>query len=357
MSVSPDRGYIVATRNPSGKPCALFVRVKLWSNGRRTTEVIGAATCIFTFNQPADFIHISHQPVTTGLQLNLDKNNQKYAVLPPFFTKMPSIANIFKENLSNAVQNESNKGQEPHTINPVAHFDDITIPSARLDSPLLACPGNTRLPHISPCEDAALIAALEELFNRRPVWLRSSMDEHLPITFSSWKKRIAFSRTCYLFSDGPWRGCVCKLGYDPRSDPASRIYQIIDYRDPYYRTISWKTDKQTNSKVENDTVRAELGIDNAYLKVIANIPNFNPEVHFLTPPSRPSQLYQLCDIFDAGIQKIINERVDSFQNGQTDTCSKTTGWYSQATLSKIRDMMNVKSLRMRQNMYTNNLMQ
>lgn len=203
MSVSPDRGYIVATRNPSGKPCALFVRVKLWSNGRRTTEVIGAATCIFTFNQPVDFIHISHQPVTTGLQLNLDKNNQKYAVLPPFFTKMPSIANIFKENLSNAVQNESNnKGQEPHTINPVAHFDDITIPSARLDSPLLACPGNTRLPHISPCEDAALIAALEELFNRRPVWLRSSMDEHLPTTFSSWKKRIAFSRTCYLFSGG-----------------------------------------------------------------------------------------------------------------------------------------------------------
>lgn len=34
----------------------------------------------------------------------------------------------------------------------------------------------------------------------------------------------------YQYMNGPWRLLWIKLGYDPRKDPQSRIYQIIDFR-------------------------------------------------------------------------------------------------------------------------------
>lgn len=343
LSVNPDRGHLIASRDENGKPCALLVTVKHWSNGRTTTEIIGAAASMFRFNRPADFIHISHHPVVTGLELCKNPIDAYYAMAPPYFTKIPAVANIFKEGISSAPQIErAEKEQENQMINQVVQFEDAYVPTGPLHSSLGATP------------DETLMVALDELFMKRPVWLRSSLDEHLPQTFTSWKKKIAFSRTCYIFSDGPWRGCMCRLGYDPRSDPSSRMYQIIDYRDPYYRTISWKTEKQGNTKSGQEPETVAYGVDSTFKSIISTVRNFNPEVHFLIPPSRQSQLYQLCDIFDAGIQKIINETVETGQV-MPRTCSKTTGWYSQATLSKIRDMMNVKSLRMRQNRYITDL--
>ncbi|ORM39792.1 General transcription factor 3C polypeptide 5 [Babesia sp. Xinjiang] len=337
ISVNANRGFIIAKQNIDGKPCALLVKVKRWSNGRRTVEIIGAATKIFTFNQPADFIHIANAPTMAGAEVGQNETNQlDDGLVPPFFTKINSIANLFKGNFLNAPQEKSGKINGSQMFNAVAHFDDDTIPTEPLQSNVLAPP------------DELLVAALENLFNQRPVWLRAAMDEHLPTTFSTWKKKVAFARTCYIFADGPWRGCMCKLGYDPRKHRSSRIYQIIDFRDTYYRTISWKTDKQANNRPEQVTESSTMAVDETYANAVANIPHFNPEVHFLAPPSRPSQLYQLCDIFDAAIQKLVNENDADNLMDYNPTCSKSTGWYSQSTLSKIRDMMNVKSLRMRQ---------
>ena len=36
----------------------------------------------------------------------------------------------------------------------------------------------------------------------------------------------------YHFSNGPWRLCYIKHGYDPRASFDSRIYQVIDLRLP-----------------------------------------------------------------------------------------------------------------------------
>lgn len=36
----------------------------------------------------------------------------------------------------------------------------------------------------------------------------------------------------YNFTSGPWKTLWVKLGYDPRSTTASKVYQCIDYRMP-----------------------------------------------------------------------------------------------------------------------------
>ncbi|GFE53823.1 RNA polymerase III transcription factor IIIC, putative [Babesia ovis] len=289
------------------------MKVKRWSNGKRTVEIMGAATKMFTFNQPADFIHIATLPGITGDEIGLDRLEQTDYLVPPFFTKINSIANMFKQSAYSGSQDRANKIHGSQIFNAVAHFDDDKIPTEPLRSNILAPP------------DDALMAALEDIFNQRPVWLRTAMDEHLPKSFSSWKKKVAFARTCYIFADGPWRGCMCKLGYDPRKDPGAQVYQIIDFRDPYYRTISWKTDKQANARAGQPLETPAMAVDITYANVVAKIPNFNPEVHFLTPPSRPSQLYQLCDIFDAGIQKLVSDNDINRHVDRNLTCSKGTG--------------------------------
>ncbi|CDJ42665.1 hypothetical protein, conserved [Eimeria tenella] len=88
--------------------------------------------------------------------------------------------------------------------------------------------------------DRSLLLALEELLQKQPVWLRPSLDAHLPPTYTAWRKKPAYAKTCFLFADGPFRGCLCRLGYDPRKDPESRHYQTIDFRDPFFRSTNWK---------------------------------------------------------------------------------------------------------------------
>ncbi|CDR95675.1 hypothetical protein, conserved [Babesia bigemina] len=307
---------------------------------------MGKVSSIFTFNQPADFLHIANLPVVTDEEGASNVLNQGYELLPPFFTKTAYIANIFKDTLKNSSSSKKGlKERTSHMLNPVAHFDDAEIPTKPLESTL----------HASLDRD--LIMELKKLFTKRKVWLRTAMDEYLATRFSSWKKKNAFARICYIFA-----------GLSTLTTP-NHATQIIDFRDPYYRTISWKTEKQTTGREGSGAQSMPMPLDEIYAEAVKSMPNFNPEVHFLAPPSRPSQLYQLCDIFDAGIQKLINNTSIEMEVNTTDTCSKATGecwpspimknagWYTQAVMSKIRDMMNVKSLRMRQMQTASSLVQ
>ncbi|GBE59588.1 RNA polymerase III transcription factor (TF)IIIC, putative [Babesia ovata] len=274
----------------------------------------GTVNNVFTFNQPADFLHIAKLPIVTDEEPGPNMQDQGFEMLPPFFTKIGSIANIFKETVKTKASSKKDvKVRKSQMLNPVAHFDDPEIPTKPLES--------TR--HTSLDRD--LMKALKKLFTMRKIWLRTSMDEYLAPRFTSWRKKNAFARICYIFADGPWRGCMCRLGYDPRKDPNAKIYQIIDFRDPYYRTISWKTEKQTNAREGNGTQTMPMPLDEAYAEVVGSMRAFNPELHFLTPPSRPSQLYQLCDIFDAGIQKLIHSASIETDGDSGVSCSKTTG--------------------------------
>lgn len=184
-------------------------------------------------------------------------------------------------------------------------------------------------------------------------------------------------RSC---ADGPWRGAYCRMGYDPRQDPESRRYQTIDFRDPYFRSVTWKLHPE--SRTLSDTKSFKKNRSNT-ASLISSMPNIleteqiayaqgwrgdaakttveiDDDLHFRTPPSRPSQLYQLCDIDDNCVQQLLAN------TPPLDTCCKasgtfflyaeskgslffvrTAGWLPRSVLIKIRDLMLLASKRMR----------
>ncbi|OEH77481.1 hypothetical protein cyc_02956 [Cyclospora cayetanensis] len=221
--------------------------------------------------------------------------------------------------------NSSNSKEESAAFNAVGRIGDERLPEAPPPAAAKAF------------ADRELVKSLEELLQKQPVWLRPSLDAQLPPTYTAWRKKPAFAKTCFLFAgnlcplrvfsmacpvDGPFRGCLCRLGYDPRTDPHSRHYQTIDFRDPYFRTANWKATAAIGGQLPSAGQQQR-------------------EDAFLAPPSRPSQVYQLCAIQDPEIRQLLHEAP------ALPVFSNETGWLHKDTLKTLRALMALKSKRMR----------
>lgn len=108
----------------------------------------------------------------------------------------------------------------------------------------------------------------------------------------------------YYFSNGPWRHCWVKLGYDPRTDPASLFLQVLELRAFF-----------------NKYIRKEQNLESSLTSHILD-DNINP----LTI----SHLFQLCDIQDDGIQQFL-----TILRRQRLVFSVKTGWMSASDRDKI----------------------
>ena len=153
-----------------------------------------------------------------------------------------------------------------------------------------------------------LIKTLEDLFLKRAIWQRASLEEVLGLQSSDWRLGVALRRVSYLFLDGPWRKCYVRLGYDPRSDPNARRLQMIDFRDPFLRA-----------------------------NPVTERPAGRPDVHFRQAPVNRSQLYQLCDIEDPGIEALLNGP------GRMIKADPHTGWLAESELEAIRNQLKIRS--------------
>jgi hypothetical protein len=149
---------------------------------------------------------------------------------------------------------------------------------------------------------------LEGLFIERAIWQRASLEEVLGLPASDWRLGLGLRKVSYLFLDGPWRKCYVRLGYDPRKDPQARRLQMIDFRDPF--------------------LRANPGVER---------PAGRPDVHFRQAPINRSQLYQLCDIEDPGIEALLNGP------GRMVHADPHTGWLTESELEAIRNQLKIRS--------------
>lgn len=169
---------------------------------------------------------------------------------------------------------------------------------------------------------------VRQLFQRRPIWLRASLEANLPpgTQILSWTFNRVLQHVAYLWQDGPFRQCYVRLGYDPRKDISSMVYQVIDFRDPDLRELKAKKMTARSSKdIQQKT-------NQAYRLA---------EVQFTTPPTQQSQLYQITDIQDAAIQEMFTQYVP---DGSFDMLQ---GYITSDIFTKIRNAMKVKSAMMR----------
>lgn len=90
----------------------------------------------------------------------------------------------------------------------------------------------------SALDDARLQAELDELkdlFSRRAIWRRKSLQELLGLTpneLSALLPMVAFEMLT-----GPWRRTWIRFGHDARTDPRSRFLQVVDHAHGKQRAV------------------------------------------------------------------------------------------------------------------------
>lgn len=179
------------------------------------------------------------------------------------------------------------------------------------------------------------LAKLEELFKQRPVWTRVALFSQFsgPEAREIQNTKTLLSLVSYVFSDGPWRDTMVVFGYDPRKDPAARIYQRM-----YFRNL--------NHPIERVSVmsrRQDRTAENAQLRA-ANQWSLESEAdrklsHTFDGKTltKDTASFQLCDITDPLLKGMIED-----PSVVRETCHEKHGWYVAAPLERIKNILRHK---------------
>ncbi|WOL08565.1 general transcription factor 3C polypeptide 5-like isoform X1 [Canna indica] len=152
--------------------------------------------------------------------------------------------------------------------------------------------------------------AVSKLFDEKPIWPRWSLHERLwddgHKVSANHLKRLLF-RAGYYFSTGPFARFWIRKGYDPRSDPESRVFQKVDFRVP----PELRNHEDTNSNTGLKQTQKEL-------------------CHFQVWPSKSFIYLQLSELDDNCIQQEIRKPA------RQKACTHAAGWFSGALLKILR---------------------
>ena len=69
-----------------------------------------------------------------------------------------------------------------------------------------------------------LFPRLEVAFQGRPVWSTLALRNTLSVSREALRETLPL--IAYKFRDGPWKGLWTRFGYDPRTDPQARVWQV-----------------------------------------------------------------------------------------------------------------------------------
>lgn len=150
--------------------------------------------------------------------------------------------------------------------------------------------------------------AVSSLFDERPIWPKVSISEHLAnigLKFGDHMLKRLLFRVAYYFKRGPFHRFWIRKGYDPRKDPESRIYQIIDIRVPY--ALRGYCDVASGKKFKWEDL-----------------------CNFRVFPVKRQIYFQLFELVDDYIQQEIRKPP------QEKECNHLTGWFKKEGLDSLR---------------------
>ena len=287
-------------------PCTklVFRRIRDSDGSVARMEYLGATTSVRTYTQMADFTYTPPAPSEVSHIYTSAVSRQ---TVPQQYNCEGNPSSALLE-----AKLEAKQVSEDGSAGAVAflRFKDRSGPPSK---PTQQAEGSAS----QSGDDSVLWEKVESLFNTRPVWQRASLEEALGLgPLPAWRLAGALRQVSYLFLDGPWRKCYVRFGFDPRTNPEAKRLQMIDFRDPFFRS------------------------DEGGRKV-AGVETVGVDVHFRKPPTNRSQLYQLCDIDDPGIQALLAGGT------RVDTADAHTGWLTEAEMDSVRNQMKIKSEGMR----------
>ncbi|GAV67150.1 Tau95 domain-containing protein [Cephalotus follicularis] len=160
--------------------------------------------------------------------------------------------------------------------------------------------------------------AVSKLFDERPIWHKESLIERLldnDLKFSHQVLKRFLLGVAYYFSNGPFLRFWIKKGYDPRTDPESRIYQRTDFR-LHPRLQSYR-DANLTSDLKN---------------------RWEDLCAFRVFPLKFHTSLQLFELEDDYIQQEIRKPT------KKKTCDCKSGWFSVCVLDSIRHRVTMRFL-------------
>ncbi|KAF2204448.1 hypothetical protein GQ43DRAFT_409564 [Delitschia confertaspora ATCC 74209] len=245
---------------------------------------------------------------------------------PPvqFLQTISPIAYSYKQNPG--VKFETDETGESRALNThkrlfvdsmyIVHADDPTVPQG----PKPDLPPEDRLTYL----ETQILTELRALLQERPVVTR-----HVIYNRLGWSKRDKLrdisAYAGYFFDTGPFREALVRYGIDPRKDPEMRKYQTLSYMT--FRSLGPKSGR---TFYEN-------------IKVLVRMrPEELTHSHMFDgmSVSRTGNMFQMCDITDPVIRKILDTP------NIRSTCAPTTqGWYHSGTWTKavtvLKDKVNL----------------
>ncbi|KPJ12260.1 hypothetical protein RR48_11516 [Papilio machaon] len=172
---------------------------------------------------------------------------------------------------------------------------------------------------------------VKKLFEERPIWSLNLIKFHTKIRLSSLK--IIMPCLAIYMKDGPWRMLWVKFGYDPRKEPASRIYQTLDFRLRHtagVHSMVMTRDKVVHYKkavrvrqLRNERVEPQPPDD-----VSEGAVRFRPGM----APSQRQIFYQYCDVHLPEVEEIL-----AVEPPPGYLCHEKRGWLPPDTDQICRD--------------------
>ncbi|KAF9534434.1 RNA polymerase III transcription factor IIIC subunit-domain-containing protein [Crepidotus variabilis] len=179
---------------------------------------------------------------------------------------------------------------------------------------------------------AAILAKLNNIFQDRPIWTRSSLFNQFSALESReiLNSKLLLSLCCYVFQDGPWRDTLVRFAYDPRKEPTARIYQRIYFRNanhPISRPSVMTRRQERIGPVEWRNNDPDGGTRSCRTSHIF-------DGHTL---SKETAAFQLCDITDSMLKEMIED-----PEGLRETCHEKDGWYTSHALEQVKTVLRHK---------------
>lgn len=307
-----------------------------------------------------------HYPTVKEFKVPRTYGIEDTTTLPPPLWSNQNIPQnyTYRQNPSVKVSHDPITGQSvignsqapPKTYTFQIAWDDVEYPKSIM-------PGITPLGKQTPINQET-VAALQKLFEERPIWSRRAMLNCLPSHLSSFNVvRFCIGYVAYAIRSGPWRDTLVRLGLDPRTDPKYRFYQTIMLqlvpRSDRLVFASGIVPRKTNSykPMLQDTQDAGDNIDGVptsvqteKMKLLEHRKTFqrrwtgsdsaNSHIFDGQSPLPPDgKVWQLCDFTDpqlAALRDIPELHIRA-------TCeSRYFGWYENGTNAKIRVALKAK---------------
>jgi len=144
----------------------------------------------------------------------VDSRDQVLCLPPPLFSRTDEPQNYdFRE----AVSKDPTDAKGPKNFALIMSANSASIPTephprAGVD------------PELQPMVDE-----LRKLFAVRPIWSRIALRMHLPFRTGAHLVKLLPS-VAFYWKQGPWGRLWTRFGYDPRTTPEARWYQMVDFR-------------------------------------------------------------------------------------------------------------------------------